>query len=78
LQPLHGKKGEAAALIFLIGDKCDQKAYINQLKMIQNNVPFPLWVGIPKIIDDQPIPVGISIYMEAIKTELRLHPGFKV
>jgi hypothetical protein len=78
LSPLEGKKGKAAALIFLIGDKCDHEAYVDQLKMIQENVPFPLWVGIPKIIDDQPIPVGISIYMDAIKAELKVHPSFKV
>jgi hypothetical protein len=50
LQPIKGKKGEQAAVIFLIGDDCDHEAYVDQLKMIQEKVPFPLWVAIPKIL----------------------------
>jgi hypothetical protein len=34
LKPIKGKKGDAAALIFLIGDKCDHEAYVDQLKLI--------------------------------------------
>ena len=44
--------------------------------MIQEKVPFPLWVAIPKILGDQPIPVGISLYMDAMKANLKLEHGF--
>lgn len=52
LKPVDGKQGEQAAVIFLIGDKCDHNAYVDQLKMIQEKVPFPLWAAIPKILDN--------------------------
>ena len=34
LKPLEGKTGKAGALIFLIGDSCENEAYLDQLKMV--------------------------------------------
>ena len=77
MKPVDGKSGEQAAVIFLIGDGCDHNAYVDQLKMIQEKVPFPLWVAIPKIAFNTPIPVGISVYMDAMKANLKLEKGFE-
>jgi predicted esterase len=71
MEPLPGKTGDEAALIFFIGDACDQAKYLDHLKEVQEKVPFPLWIGIPHIIFDMPIPVGIWRYVDNMKSELR-------
>ena len=77
LDPLPGKTGEPAALIFLVGAYCQQEQYVSHLKSIQQKVPFPLWVGIPHIVGDLPIPVGIGLYVDSVKSELQNKHGFK-
>lgn len=77
MEPLPGKTGEAAGLIFIIGAYCEQAMYMDHLKAIQEKVPFPLWVGIPHIIHDLPIPVNLGAYVENMKDELEKKHGFK-
>lgn len=38
---------------------------------IQELTPFPLWVAIPQILDNEPIPVGITLYIDYVKGELK-------
>ena len=52
LEPLEGKTGAEAAIIFFVGDKVNKEQYVDHLKLIQEKVSFPLWVGIPHIIDN--------------------------
>lgn len=77
MEPLEGKTGEPAALIFIIGAYCEQKAYMDHLKAIQEKVPFPLWVAIPHIIHNLPIPPGLGVYIESAKSELEKKHGYK-
>jgi hypothetical protein len=70
MTPPSGKSGNASALIFFIGAYCKQEAYLKHLQAIQEKVPFPLWVAIPWILDDLPIPVGLSGYVDSAKDDL--------
>lgn len=74
--PPSDKTGNPAALIFFIGAYCKNTAYLKHLKAIQEKVPFPLWVAIPWILDDLPIPVGLSGYVNSAKDDLEKN-GFK-
>lgn len=76
MTPPTGKSGNPAALIFFIGAYCKQEAYVKHLQAIQLKVPFPLWVAIPWILDDLPIPVGLSGYVDSAKDDLQ-NNGFK-
>jgi len=76
MEPLPNKQGDAAGLIFIIGAKCSQEDYMDHLRAIQEKTPYPLWVGIPHIIDDLPIPVGLGVYIDNIKGELEKKHGF--
>lgn len=48
------------------------------MKAIQNKVPFPLWVSIPHIINDLPIPVGLGVYVNNARDELKNKYGVNV
>jgi len=76
MAPPTGKTGNPAALIFFIGAYCKQQAYVKHLQAIQLKVPFPLWIAIPWILDDLPIPVGLSGYVDSAKDDLQQN-GFK-
>lgn len=41
------------------------------MKAIQELTPFPLWVAIPHAIDELPIPVGITEYIDFVKAEYK-------
>ena len=43
---------------------------MDHLKAIQEKVPYPLWVAIPHIIGDLPIPVKLGYYVNSAKSEL--------
>jgi len=77
MEPLPNKTGEPAALIFIIGAYCEQKAYMDHLRAIQEKVPYPLWVAIPHIIGDLPIPVKLGHYVNSAKKELEKKHGYK-
>jgi len=76
MAPPTGKTGNASGLIFFIGAYCKQQAYVKHLQAIQLKVPFPLWIAIPWILDDLPIPVGLSGYVDSAKDDLEQN-GFK-
>jgi len=76
MAPPSGKSGNASALIFFIGAYCKKEAYMKHLQAIQGKVPYPLWVAIPWILDDLPIPVGLSEYVNSAKNSLE-QKGFK-
>jgi len=40
------------------------------MKAIQELTPFPLWVAIPHILDELPIPVGTGQYIDFARSEL--------
>jgi len=63
MKPLDGKDGEPQALIFIQGADCKQSQYVDHLKAVQEKVSFPLWIAIPKFIDDKAIPEGTSIFI---------------
>lgn len=50
---------------------------MGHLKAIQEKVPFPLWVGIPHIVDNLPIPVGLGVYVDDMKSELESKHHYK-
>jgi len=78
MPPLEGKTGEEMAIIFLIGADCPQDGYVEHLKAIQEKVPYKLWVGIPHIVGDLPIPVGIGAYVTNMKKDLKKNHGVNV
>ena len=50
---------------------------MEHLKAIQEKVPYPLWVAIPHIIGDLPIPVKLGYYVNSAKSELEKKHGYK-
>jgi hypothetical protein len=71
MTPPAGKTGEPKGLIFIIGAYCDQKGYEGHLRAIQEKVDFPLYVAIPHFVGDLPIPVGLGVYIDSAKGDLK-------
>jgi hypothetical protein len=63
------------AIIFLIGASCPYDGYVGHLKAIQEKVPYKLWVGLPHIVGDTPIPEGIGYYIDNMKSDLKENHG---
>lgn len=70
MPPLDGKTGEEMVFIFFQGADCDREAYKDHFKAIQEKVPYRLWIAMPHIVGEMPIPPGLGIYVDDIKKDI--------
>ena len=52
LQPLPNKSGDPAVLYYIQGADINTSSYVEITSRIQQQVSFPLWVGLPQMVID--------------------------
>jgi len=70
IPPLPGKTGPVVALVQIQGASCPPAAYKPMLAALQNEFPFPLWIGVPEYIQDTPEPVQFGSKVDDVLSRM--------